>query len=145
MYISQFERLDKQQYKHSSVSPLLWTSWSAGPTLWWVSEWAPWLPFGLEGPSASQTWAPGRQQSYRCQSWPWQLCLCHLKSPGQSEVVKRMIGREIYCAITSHKCLIVGSWSGEVLTYLSLDRSRDFVTFFHDAFIHRVTETWNHT
>ena len=32
-----------------------------------------------------------------------------------------------------------------VLIYLSLDRSRDFVTLLHDAFIYRVTETWNHT
>lgn len=30
-------------------------------------------------------------------------------------------------------------------TYLSLDRGRNFVTFPHDAFIYRVTKTWNHT
>ena len=66
----------------SSVWPLLWTSWSAGPTPWWGSWWGPGPPFGLEGLSAFQTSAPGRQLSYHCRSWPWLPYLYHPKSPG---------------------------------------------------------------
>lgn len=81
----------EQDLLSSSDWPLLWTSWSVRPTLLWGSRWGPWLLFGLEGPSASQTWEPRRRPSYRCPCGPWPLCPSHLKWLEWSEGGERRI------------------------------------------------------
>ena len=124
--------------------PLWWTSWSAVPALWWGSGWGPGPLFGRWGPSASQTWGSRRRLSYHCLSGPWPRCLYHPGWLGPSttqESVGVRATSEYMVGVISNRCLL---WCAEERwADLSLDWSRDFVSFLHDPFIDRITETWN--